>query len=196
MKQFVLIAASAMMFAACKNDMSVSGTNCAGTTDSLEKEIAARDSRISGLEDSLKNAMAGTGTTTATDTSEMGNTAMAGNTNHENNGTGRNLYKKTKPHRPSEAMHSKYPGEFPEGSARVLTSKDLDYLSPWGLKVMLNEIYARHGMTFTDGSLRDHFNRQSWYKGNASDVSGQLTPVERQNIEFIKHYKYFPEIPA
>lgn len=79
-----------------------------------------------------------------------------------------------------------FPGQYPEASERTLTSSDLEYKSAWGKKVMLNEIYARYGLTFNEPDLRKHFNGESWYKGGKKNVDAKLTAVERQNIALIK----------
>lgn len=79
-----------------------------------------------------------------------------------------------------------FPGQYPEASERTLTAGDLEYKSDWGKKVMLNEIYARYGLTFTEPDLRKHFNGESWYKGGKKNVDSKLTAVERQNIALIK----------
>lgn len=79
-----------------------------------------------------------------------------------------------------------FPGQYPEASERTLTATDLEHKSEWGRKVMMNEIYARHGLIFTEPDLRKHFNGESWYKGTKKNVDNKLTPVERQNIALIR----------
>lgn len=76
-------------------------------------------------------------------------------------------------------------GFYPEGSQRKLTENDIKHLSPWGHKVMLNEIYARHGMIFADAALKRHFKRQKWYKGTSKNVYKQLSAIEKQNVAFL-----------
>src|SRR5690348_8684814 len=53
---------------------------------------------------------------------------------------GKSLYRNSKARQ--EQQKSRFAGQFPEGSERMLGDKDLNYLSEWGLKIMLNEIYA------------------------------------------------------
>jgi hypothetical protein len=84
---------------------------------------------------------------------------------------------------------SAFPGQFPESSERVLTDKDMEHRTPWGLKVMQNEIYARHGYIFKDAALRKHFRKEKWYKGKEKNLNSiKLSPIEIQNIAFIKEY--------
>ncbi|MBS1773832.1 MAG: YARHG domain-containing protein [Bacteroidetes bacterium] len=77
------------------------------------------------------------------------------------------------------------PGYYPEASERILTDHDVQYLTAWGYKVMLNEIYARHGMVFRDEYLQRHFNDQKWYHPKTNNVYKQLTTTEKQNIAFL-----------
>lgn len=77
------------------------------------------------------------------------------------------------------------PGYYPEASTRPLTKEDTQYLTDWGHSVMLNEIYARHGMIFTDPDLKAHFNSKGWYNGQHTDVQGKLTQLEKENIAFL-----------
>lgn len=82
---------------------------------------------------------------------------------------------------------SPYPGQYPEASERLLTDKDMEHMTPWGMKVMQNEIYARQGYIFKDPELRKHFAGEKWYKGKQSNINKiKLTPTEKQNINFIK----------
>jgi hypothetical protein len=78
------------------------------------------------------------------------------------------------------------PGQYPEASERTLTASDLEHKSDWGKKVMMNEIYARHGLIFTEPDLKRHFNGESWYRGTKKNVDSKLSSVERQNIALIR----------
>lgn len=80
------------------------------------------------------------------------------------------------------------PGYYPEGSTRELNESDTKYLTMWGHKVMLNEIYARHGKRFTDEDLKEHFNSFGWYQPSADNVQAQLTDIEKQNITFLNNH--------
>jgi len=82
------------------------------------------------------------------------------------------------------------PGQFPESSERLLTEKDVEHQTPWGMKVMMNEIYARQGFIFRDAELRRHFAKEKWYRGRERLLNKiKLTPLEVQNIAFIKKYQ-------
>ena len=71
-------------------------------------------------------------------------------------------------------------------SERIVTTADVAGLSSMQLKIMRNEIFARHGYIFKTRDMKEHFGRQNWYSPTRSDVSSLLLPIERQNIDFIK----------
>ncbi len=71
-------------------------------------------------------------------------------------------------------------------SERALTAQDLANLSLAQLRMMRNEIYARHGMIFRSEPLRRHFAGQPWYQARHADVTAMLTPVERANVALIQ----------
>lgn len=81
------------------------------------------------------------------------------------------------------------PGRFPEGSLRLLTENDLYGKSDWDLRVMRNEIFARHGYIFNKPELRSYFLAQPWYKPINYDVSMFLNRIEKANIEFLKRHE-------
>jgi hypothetical protein len=66
----------------------------------------------------------------------------------------------------------------------------MEHLTPWGMNVMLNEIYARHGYIFKDPELKKHFAEESWYKGKQANLSKiKLTEIEKENVTFIKAHQ-------
>jgi len=54
------------------------------------------------------------------------------------------------------------------------------------LKVLRNEIYARHGRIFKDAELQKYFEAQSWYKANPDFKDDQLSEIESANLKKIK----------
>jgi hypothetical protein len=78
---------------------------------------------------------------------------------------------------------------FPEGSTRLLTNADLYGKSSWDLRIMRNEIFARHGYIFKRPGLRRYFSSQPWYTPRYADVSGFLSITEKQNVEFLKRHE-------
>lgn len=80
-------------------------------------------------------------------------------------------------------------GNFPYASQRLLTSSDIKGLSKQELKIMRNEIFARHGYIFKTEEMKSYFSNQSWYIGQNDDVSSFISTIEKQNIELIKKYE-------
>jgi hypothetical protein len=81
------------------------------------------------------------------------------------------------------------PGRFPQSSERLLVSSDLSGLSKYELKIMRNEIFARHGFIFLTTEMKSYFQTQSWYKPRYNDVSSMLSSVEQKNIALIQRYE-------
>jgi hypothetical protein len=80
-------------------------------------------------------------------------------------------------------------GKYPEASSRNLTSEDLAGKSLWELKIMRNEIFARHGYKFKSEEMKNYFNKQKWYEPKYDDVISELTGIENANIKMIKQYE-------
>ena len=80
-------------------------------------------------------------------------------------------------------------GMLPQSQWRNLDESDLYGLSPWGLSIARNEIYARHGRPFGRAEFRNYFQRQPWYEENPNYRDSWLSPVERYNARFILEYQ-------
>ena len=87
------------------------------------------------------------------------------------------------------ANNTRREGLYPVGSERYLTTGDLTGLSGYTLKIMRNEIFARHGYIFKTADMIDYFSTQGWYHPLYNDVNNKLTSVEKYNIEFIKKFE-------
>jgi len=81
------------------------------------------------------------------------------------------------------------PGRFPEASVRLLSEGDFSAISKEDLKVMRNEIFARHGFVFKTPEMKSYFATQSWYHGQYDDVTPMLSSIEKQNIALIKKHE-------
>jgi len=88
-----------------------------------------------------------------------------------------------------DGFFAKGSGYYPEGSDRRLTESDVLGLSSRDLKIMRNEIFARHGYIFKTQDMIDHFSRQSWYEPLYNDVTSMLSAVEKANVNFIRSYE-------
>src|SRR6478735_563087 len=54
-------------------------------------------------------------------------------------------------------------GKYPQSSTRKLSAKDVENLKNEELRIMRNEIYARHGYSFKLADMREHFDKLDWY---------------------------------
>jgi|CXWL01.1.fsa_nt_gi rRNA maturation endonuclease Nob1 len=83
------------------------------------------------------------------------------------------------------------PGSYPYASQRLLTDEDVRNLSQYNLRIMRNEIYARHGFVFQNTEMKNYFSTQPWYSPLYNDVNSMLSVLEKKNIELIKRYETF-----
>lgn len=77
-------------------------------------------------------------------------------------------------------------GDFPFTALQPMTCGQLEHFTRKELRLMRNEIYARHGMRFRSADLQKHFEAKAWYAPTSDDVSKQLSEIERINIEMIR----------
>ncbi len=78
-------------------------------------------------------------------------------------------------------------GKYPFASQRLLTTNELKAYTANELRIMRNEIFARHGYIFIKGGEMDtYFRKQSWYKPKYSNVNNLMSKIEMQNIQTIK----------
>lgn len=74
-------------------------------------------------------------------------------------------------------------------STRNLTEGELMKLSLNDLRIIRNEIYARHGRMFKSSSLRNYFSAYSWYEPKAYDdvaIEKGFNAFERYNVAKIE----------
>ncbi len=82
-------------------------------------------------------------------------------------------------------------GQYPQGSTRLLKESDVENLRPAELRIMRNEIYARHGYSFILEDMQKHFAEKDWYMPVVLDVKDKLTAVETKNAALIKRYENY-----
>lgn len=73
-----------------------------------------------------------------------------------------------------------------EITRRLLNTPYLMNIPREQLRLMRNEILARHGYTFKSKDLRDYFNKKSWYKPGTNNAAIKLSVIEQTNVELIK----------
>lgn len=75
-------------------------------------------------------------------------------------------------------------------STTLLKKEDVENMYKRDLEVMRNAIYARHGYSFKNRQMRYLFdNYVDWYVPVSTDVTQDLTEIEKKNIELIKRYE-------
>ena len=70
------------------------------------------------------------------------------------------------------------------------------YLSQFAkpqLRLLRNEILARHGWKFQSQDLRDHFETQPWYHPVANNNSIKLNIIEQTNVQLLKSEEAMPD---
>lgn len=96
-------------------------------------------------------------------------------------------------------IKEKVQGIFPEASTHKLTEGQLSLWNSEELKLMRNEIFARHGYVFKSKYLQDYFNSQEWYRNIEKlplndDGSDLLTEIEKANITKIQEIENIKKI--
>lgn len=80
-------------------------------------------------------------------------------------------------------------GKF-NASTTELKAADIENMYKRDLEIMRNAIYARHGYSFKNRAIRDFFDTEiDWYIPVSTNVSADLTELEKKNIELIKRYE-------
>jgi hypothetical protein len=82
-------------------------------------------------------------------------------------------------------------GFYPEASERLLSTEDVENLTKDQLRLMRNEIFARHGYCFKKKDMRREFELYDWYVPATTSIVGQLTKIEDTNIKLIKNYEQY-----
>lgn len=81
---------------------------------------------------------------------------------------------------------------LPDSGLRYYSEAELSGLTKTQLRIARNEIYARHGRTFSDPLLQGYFNSKPWYRGMYSPTNfdnmmeGLLNDFEQRNIAVIQ----------
>ncbi len=152
-----------------------------------EREMALREREMAVME--RERALGMSATSSGSYQASTGGKPMAENSGRQTVKGGRNNYTEGNNQVAYKKPVLDFPGQFPESSERALTEDDMEHKSAFGKKIMLNEIYARHGYIFPDKDLVKHFAGESWYKGTEKSLGKiKLTPMEVQNVAFIRKH--------
>lgn len=75
---------------------------------------------------------------------------------------------------------------YKKAVSEKLKAEDLNDLSKDELAYLRNEIFARRGHTFSTEKMSAYFGQKPWYRSFNQDATKTLSPIEKQNAEFIK----------
>jgi hypothetical protein len=81
------------------------------------------------------------------------------------------------------------PGDMEIFKDHPLTEEMLKGLSLHELRLLRNEVYARHGRRFGGGWLQQYFEFQPWYEPKEGKGEPKLSAIEKQNVETIVKYE-------
>ncbi len=94
--------------------------------------------------------------------------------------------------------HQNLPGKYPHTSLRKLNPDELRGLDSPSLKIMRNEIFARHGFIFRTGQMKRYFKSQAWYQRipKNAKASSFLSETELYNVQLIKALESGKQTPV
>jgi hypothetical protein len=81
------------------------------------------------------------------------------------------------------------PGDMELFEDKLISAQMLHGLSLNELRLLRNEIYARHGRQFQASWLSQYFFSQTWYQPNENFKDEELTGPDKQNVETIVAYE-------
>ena len=80
--------------------------------------------------------------------------------------------------------------KFPATREQSITVEDVNELDLSDIRYAINEMFARHGVTFHDADLRKIFSQFSWYKPREGvgfeDVEKELSDLEKGNLAVLR----------
>jgi len=81
-------------------------------------------------------------------------------------------------------------GRYPLTAQRVLSLTEVRFYAgeplAENLKIMRNEMFARHNLAFKNGEMRTYFDAQAWYKPEHDNVGNLLNEIENINLMLIQ----------
>jgi hypothetical protein len=81
------------------------------------------------------------------------------------------------------------PGDMEHFEKRLLTEEMLKGLSLNELRLLRNEVYARHGRQFKTEWLAQYFWSQPWYEAREDNKEPELSETDKKNIQTIVAYE-------
>lgn len=83
--------------------------------------------------------------------------------------------------------------EYSDSSSRYLESSEIAGYTKDEIQLMINEIYARHGRTFSSEKYSEYFSSQDWYQPVSDkadeEIVKEFNEYERANIELLSKHR-------
>ncbi|MBO7599108.1 MAG: YARHG domain-containing protein [Bacteroidales bacterium] len=84
-------------------------------------------------------------------------------------------------------------GRWPLLKGDIVMEKYAMYYTKKQIRIMRNEIYARHGYKFASADLTAHFSKMSWYHPVDDNSKVHLSDVETLNVSILKNMEALSE---
>src|SRR5437870_4144940 len=81
------------------------------------------------------------------------------------------------------------PGDMELFENKLISEQMLHGLTLHELRLLRNEVYARHGRLFKAGWLQQYFDTQPWYSADENFKDEELSGADKQNVELIVKYE-------
>jgi len=77
------------------------------------------------------------------------------------------------------------PGDMEQFQESAISADLLQGLTLFELRLLRNEVYARHGKRFHTQWIQDHFEAEPWYHAHAGYEEPKLSQIESRNVDLI-----------
>ncbi len=94
------------------------------------------------------------------------------------------------PAAPQPTLDGKWPGErYPVTRLQAMQMPDVTGLNDAQLRYAVNEMYARHGLVFSDAAVQKQFSRSPWYRArkkvSQDQIETEFSPLETANMQLL-----------
>lgn len=79
-----------------------------------------------------------------------------------------------------------------QASSRYISRSDISWMTKDEIQLSINEIYAKHGLIFTNEPYSSYFRSKSWYNPDTNDVSvvaERMNDYELENLKVMGTYR-------
>ena len=109
--------------------------------------------------------------------------------NNNINSNNIDLNKEQKQEQEEQKQNKKEITYLMDTQTRLISASELDKKNGIQIRLIKNEILARHGYVFSDDEvMRSYFSNQVWYEPDPSFSQSQLEGYELENFKFISNY--------